>query len=139
MTTSVVRESSEKNAVQRWINPVTGKPDFLRFNVENLEERTVAAVELFNEGFYRTVKKAADELKLPYYRLRGRLLGRRPRAENGGNRTLLKTEEEEVILCWAHRRVTQGHHIQLRALRHHANVILKAVGPEDKTASQAWA
>ncbi|KAH6957651.1 hypothetical protein BKA56DRAFT_602278 [Ilyonectria sp. MPI-CAGE-AT-0026] len=67
MTTSIVRESSEENAVQRWINPVTGKPDLLRFKVENLEERTLAAVELFNEGFYRTVKKATDELKLPYY------------------------------------------------------------------------
>lgn len=139
MTTSIERESLEETAIRRWINPVTGKPDFLRFNVENFEERTVAAVELLNEGFYRTVKKAADELRVPYFRLRGRLQGRRPRAENGGNRTLLKTKDEEAILCWAHRRVAQGHHIQLRALRYHANVILRSIGLENKSASQHWA
>lgn len=110
------RETSKDCIVRRWINVVTGKPNLLRFNVENIEERTVAAVELYEVGFYRSIKKASDELKVPYYRLRGRLLGAKPRSENGGNHTLLKTEEEESILCWAHRRVTQGHHIQLRAL-----------------------
>lgn len=90
---------TEKSAIQRWINPVTGKPDFLRFNAENLEERTVAATELFNDSFYRTIRKASDELKVPYYRLRSRLQGAKPRSQNGGNRSLLKIEEERAILC----------------------------------------
>ncbi|RYC77776.1 hypothetical protein BFJ63_vAg19351 [Fusarium oxysporum f. sp. narcissi] len=83
-----------------------GKSDLLRFNVENLEDRTVAAVELLNKGLYRAVQKASGELKVQYYRLRSPLRRARSRAENGGHRTLLKTEEEEAILCWAHRRVT---------------------------------
>ncbi|KAM5344596.1 hypothetical protein ACJ41O_013131 [Fusarium nematophilum] len=139
MPRSMSRESSEDSAVQKWIDPVTGKPNILRFNPENLEERTVAAMELYEAGFYRSVQKASDDWKVPYHRLRGRILGAKPRSQNGGNRMLLKTEEEESILCWAHRRVTQGHHIQLRALQHHANVILKATGREDKSASYDWA
>lgn len=130
---------SREHAIRRWINPHTGKPDFSRFSEGNLEARTVAAAHLYKVGFYRTITKAAQELRVPYKRLWSRLQGAHPRTENGGNRTLLSTSEENAILAWAHRRITQGHHIQLRAMRHQANVILKATGRSDETSSRYWA
>lgn len=139
MSTSIDRGIDIQYAIQKWVDPETGGPFLTRSSLETLEPRTVAAAELYLSGFYDTIQEAADQWKVPYYRLRYRIKGRNPVTQNGGNRTLLKTEEENAILCWAHRRVMQGHHIQLRALRHHANVILKATGREDASASQKWA
>ncbi|XP_044714545.1 tc5 transposase DNA-binding domain-containing protein [Hirsutella rhossiliensis] len=130
--------SSEPTAMQKWINSETNKPNFARHGQENLEARTVAASELFVEGFYRTMKAASDALGVPYKRLRSRIQGHHPVSENGGNATLLGSEEEQEVLCWAHRRIAQGHHIQGRALQQHANAILKAKG-RGGTASQKWA
>ncbi|KAG6154799.1 hypothetical protein E4U37_001712 [Claviceps purpurea] len=50
---------AELTAVQRWIDPATGLPNFYRRTQHNLEERTVAAVELYREGFYPSITKAA--------------------------------------------------------------------------------
>ncbi|KAG6224239.1 hypothetical protein E4U34_000497 [Claviceps purpurea] len=50
---------AELTAVQRWIDPATGLPSFYRRTQHNLEERTVAAVELYREGFYPSITKAA--------------------------------------------------------------------------------
>ncbi|XP_044718012.1 DDE superfamily endonuclease domain-containing protein [Hirsutella rhossiliensis] len=82
---------------------------------------------------------ASAALRVPYYRLRSRIQGNHPKATNGGNRTLLSPEEEKEVLCWAHRRITQGHHIQQRSLQQHANAILKATGRGNTTASGSWA
>ena len=135
---AMASSSSEPTAMQKWINSETNKPNFARHCQENLEARTVAASELFVEGFYRTMKAASDALGVPYKRLRSRIQGHHPVSENGGNATLLGSEEEQEVLCWAHRRITQGHHIQGRALQQHANAILKAKG-RGGTASQKWA
>lgn len=126
------------SAVSRWINSATGKPDFSRYTTDNLETRTLAAVELLEAGYYRYVTTAAKELQVPRGRLRGRLKGAKAVTENGGNRTLLDDKQEGAILCWAHRRITQGHHIQLRALQHNADAILRASGHTHKT-SRSWA
>ncbi|KJZ70343.1 hypothetical protein HIM_10272 [Hirsutella minnesotensis 3608] len=130
--------SQQLTAIERWIDSATGKPVFSRNTAENVESRTVAAAELFHENFYPTIKAASDAFGVPYLRLRSRIRGHHPVARNGGNRTLLGPEEEQEILCWAHRRITQGHHIQRRALQHHANAILKAKGVK-ATASRTWA
>ena len=126
------------SAVQKWIKPETNKPIFLRKTAENLEPRTVAAAELFKEGFYRTITSAAKELDVPYYRLRSRIQGHHSVAKNGGNQGKFNSAEEQEILCWAHRRVTQGHHVQTRSLQQHAKAILKANGKEPKV-SRFWA
>lgn len=115
-----------------------GLPAFSRYNLETVETRTTAAAELYHEGYYPSIAKAARALQVPYKRLWSRVQGRRPRAENGGNRALLNDAEEQVVLCWSHRRITQGHHIQYRALQHHCNSILRAPGREPN-ASRSWA
>ncbi|KAH8656312.1 hypothetical protein BGZ61DRAFT_466811 [Ilyonectria robusta] len=87
------------SAVQKWINPRTGKPDFSRYNNGNLELRTVAAAELFHEGFYRSVAAASRDLRVPYDRLLSRTKGAKPATQNGGNNTLLTDMQEQAILC----------------------------------------
>ncbi|KAG6253601.1 hypothetical protein E4U23_007501 [Claviceps purpurea] len=37
---------AELSAVERWIDSTTGKPNYSRFTEHNLEERTLAAVQL---------------------------------------------------------------------------------------------
>lgn len=128
----------EINAVERWIDAETGKPIFVRNTAENLETRTVAAAELYHEGYFPTIKAAASALVVPYKRLWSRLQGHHPVSENGGNFTLLQPEEEAEVICWAHRRITQGHHIQRRSLQQQANAILREKGRQTK-ASRSWA
>ncbi|KJZ69539.1 hypothetical protein HIM_11081 [Hirsutella minnesotensis 3608] len=105
--------------------------------VYNLEERTVAGAELYKEGFYRTIRAAAQALYVPYKRLWSRVQGHQPVQQNGGLNKLFSPSEEREILCWSHRRITQGHHITSRTLRQHANAILKAKG-EELTISRTW-
>ncbi|CCE26678.1 uncharacterized protein CPUR_00147 [Claviceps purpurea 20.1] len=40
---------AELSAVERWIDSTTGKPKYSRFTEHNLEERTLAAVQLYRE------------------------------------------------------------------------------------------
>lgn len=81
-----------------WINPETGKPNFSRFTDDNLELRTVAGVELFRAGYYKSLAAASRELKVRYYRLYSRSKGSHPVSRNGGNRTLFSKEEEGAIV-----------------------------------------
>ncbi|KJZ78873.1 hypothetical protein HIM_01646 [Hirsutella minnesotensis 3608] len=117
---------------------ITGKTIFSKNTAENLETRTVAAAELFQEGYYPTIKAAAIALCVPYKRLWSRIKGHHPVSKNGGNFTLLQPEEEAEVICWAHRRIIQGHHIQRRSLQQHANTILRAKERETR-ASRSWA
>ncbi|KJZ69545.1 hypothetical protein HIM_11058 [Hirsutella minnesotensis 3608] len=130
--------SPQESAIQKWINSETGKPNFGKHTAKNLESRTVAAADLFRDNFYPSVTAAAAALGVPYGRVRSRLQGNHPVSNNGGNRTMLLPEEEDEIMCWAYRRVTQGHHLQRHSLQQHANAILKANG-RDATASRSWA
>ena len=91
MATSIERATSGDSAVIRLFNLKTGKLRIARFTVENLEERTFAAAELFEKGFYRTAPKASDAWEVPYHRLRGRILGRKPHSENGGHSGVFST------------------------------------------------
>lgn len=116
-------QASRDAMVRKWINPSTDKPDLSRFCEGNLKDRTIATVELYRAGRYGSISAASKELRIPYGRLYSRLYGSHSRAKNGGNRSLLSTEEENAILAWCHRRITQGHHILVRSLQHHANVI----------------
>ncbi|KAG6166111.1 hypothetical protein E4U51_003836 [Claviceps purpurea] len=59
---------AELAAVERWIDPATGKPNYSRFTEHNLEERTLAAVELYRDAHYPNIKNAATALEVPYYR-----------------------------------------------------------------------
>ncbi|XP_044714580.1 tc5 transposase DNA-binding domain-containing protein [Hirsutella rhossiliensis] len=129
---------AKESAVQKWIDSATGLPSFSRHTTANLETRTIAGAELYYEGFYGSIVAAAKALGVPYKRLYYRVNGHHSTAENGGNRALLDPSDEEEVFCWAHRRITQGHHIQGRALQQHANAILKAKGV-GATASRAWA
>ncbi|KAJ3456840.1 hypothetical protein MRS44_016863 [Fusarium solani] len=90
MDISLDAPMSREHAIRRWINPHTGKPDFSRFSEGNLEARTVAAAHLHKVGFYRTITKAAQELRVPYKRLWSRLQGAHPRTENGVSVTGVK-------------------------------------------------
>ncbi|KJZ70765.1 hypothetical protein HIM_09849 [Hirsutella minnesotensis 3608] len=126
------------SAVEKWIDSETGKLIFSRQTPDNLELRTIAAVELFRDNFYPSLAAAATALSVPYGRARSRLQGNHTVEDNGGNRTMLLPEEEDEILCWAYRRVTQGHHLQRRSLQQHANAILKANSREER-ASRTWA
>ncbi|XP_044720044.1 DDE superfamily endonuclease domain-containing protein [Hirsutella rhossiliensis] len=114
----------------KWIDSATGLPNFSRHTTANLETRTIAGAELYYEGFYGSIVAAAKALGVPYKRLYYRVNGHHSTAENGGNRALLDSSDEEEVFCGAHRRITQGHHIQGRALQQHANAILKAKGVE---------
>jgi hypothetical protein len=69
MATSIERATSGDSAVIRLISLETGKPRIARFTVENLEERTFAAAELFEKGFYRTASKASDAWGVPTCRI----------------------------------------------------------------------
>jgi hypothetical protein len=137
---SISLESPEPllSAGRRWIIPGTGSPNISQFTPYNLEKRTIAAVELFKEGFYPSLTKAAQAWKVPYKRLWSRHKGSHPVSQNSGNNCLFSQEQEKAILAWCWRRVTQGHHIQQRTLRQYANSILKAMDREPK-ASRFWA
>ncbi|KAL5603863.1 hypothetical protein FOVSG1_006613 [Fusarium oxysporum f. sp. vasinfectum] len=126
------------SAQQIYINPETGLPRISRFTDYNIEERTIAAKALCLEGFYPSMRAAAQAWKVNYKRLRSRINGHHPVRDNGGNRTLFSKEEEKAILAWCWRRVTQGHHIQQRTLRQYANSLLKATHREPH-ASRFWA
>ncbi|PTB40985.1 hypothetical protein M441DRAFT_58440 [Trichoderma asperellum CBS 433.97] len=52
------------SAVARWIDPETHLPIFPRHNVKSLERRTVAAAELFQEGYYKSITAAAKALEV---------------------------------------------------------------------------
>ncbi|KAG7413187.1 hypothetical protein Forpi1262_v017263 [Fusarium oxysporum f. sp. raphani] len=126
------------SAQQIYINPETGLPRISRFTDYNIEERTIAAKALYLEGFYPSMRAAAQAWKVNYKRLRSRINGHHPVRDNGGNRTLFSKEEEKAILAWCWRRVTQGHHIQQRTFRQYANSLLKATHREPH-ASRFWA
>jgi hypothetical protein len=138
MDTSIKSPEPALTAVQKYINSDTGNPNVLRYTAHNLETRTVAAVELLREGYYSSAVKAAKAWRVPYKRLLSRQKGKHPVSQNGGNFTLFSPEEEKAILAWCWRRVTQGHHIQMRTLRQYANSILKATD-RLPTASRYWA
>jgi hypothetical protein len=59
---SISLESPEPllSAGRRWIIPGTRSPNISQFTPYNLEKRTIAAVELFKEGFYPSLTKAAQ-------------------------------------------------------------------------------
>lgn len=135
---SIGSPDSGEAAIQFWVDPDTGKPNFPRYNTENLEQRTVAGVELYRAGYYTSLAAAARDLKFGYRRLYSRSKGAHPRSRNGGNNTLSSKEEEGAIMLWAHRRIAHGHHIQIRAFRQHANSILRPKG-RPPTASRKWA
>ncbi|OWT43039.1 hypothetical protein VFPPC_17785 [Pochonia chlamydosporia 170] len=99
-TSSLVPDlhDSAQSAVERWIDPQTNLPKFQRKCDSNLEERTVAAMELFR-AFYPSITKASKALSVPYKRLWSRLQGCHPKSENGGNRSLFQPAEEREILC----------------------------------------
>ncbi|KAG6291335.1 hypothetical protein E4U09_003974 [Claviceps aff. purpurea] len=110
---------AELAAVERWIDPATGKPNYSRFTEHNLEERTLAAVELYRDAHYPNIKNAAAALEVPYYRVYGRHKGRQPISHNGGQLAVLTPTEDQALLIWAHRQVMCGHHIQIRRHRLH--------------------
>lgn len=112
-------------------------PIFIRINADQLEIHTVAAADIYRGGYYNTIKVAASRLNVPYKRLWSRLQEAHPRADNGGNRTLLSPPEEEEI-CWVHRRVMRGHHIQICALQQHTKALLRATRRPHKL-SRSWA
>lgn len=136
--TSIGSPDSREDTIRLWINPETGKHNFSRCNDENLELRTVAGVELFRAGYYKNLAVASRDLKVSYWRLYSRHKGSHPRQKNGGNHTLFSKEEEGAIIIWAHRRITHGHHITIRALCQHANAVLRAK-ERPPTASRKWA
>ncbi|KAG6267692.1 hypothetical protein E4U49_007853 [Claviceps purpurea] len=100
---------AELSAVERWIYSTTGKPNYSRFTEHNLEERTLAAVQLLRQPsmchtIAHMVAIRACSLYLP---------------QNGGHNTVLTPTEDQALLIWAHRQVMCGHHIQTRRLRLH--------------------
>ena len=125
-------------AQEKWIDSVTGKYVFPRFTVENLEQRTIAAAELYKAEHFASIKVASDELQVPYKRLWNRIRGAHSLAENGGNRFLLTVEEEQEIAYWAHHRITQRHRVSKQNLQYYANAILETTGRKPTT-SRAWA
>ncbi|KAG5931847.1 hypothetical protein E4U60_005736 [Claviceps pazoutovae] len=108
---------SDDDFLRKWIDPDTGKLKFPRFHDYNLKERTVAGADLFRIQYYKRMTEASKVLRVPYQ------------------------QEEAEILMWAHRRITQGHHIKDLALVQHANAIFTAREdcPPDKQASHRWA
>jgi hypothetical protein len=128
----------DEATIQKWINPDSGKTIFTRCTQDNLEQRTVAAAELYNVRYFKTITAAAKMLQVPYKRLWSRLQGCHSVKQNGGNRALLSQEEEDEVVMWAHRRIVQGHHLRGRTLQQHANAILAARGSNEK-ASKRWA
>ncbi|KAG6164268.1 hypothetical protein E4U51_005154 [Claviceps purpurea] len=131
----------DDDTLRKWIDPDTGKLKFPRFDDHNLEERTVAGADLFGIRYYKTMTEASKALRVPYHRLRSRIQGRHSVQANGGQNRALSLEEEAEVLTWAHRQITQGHHIKSRALVQHANEIFAAQGDcqRDKQASPRWA
>jgi hypothetical protein len=103
----------DEATIQKWINPDSGKTIFTRCTQDNLEQRTVAAAELYNVRYFKTIIAAAKMLQVPYKRLWSRLQGCQSVKQNGGNRALLSQEEEDEVVMWAHRRIVQGHHIRV--------------------------
>ncbi|KAG6312874.1 hypothetical protein E4U22_001462 [Claviceps purpurea] len=91
---------AELAAVERWIDPATGKPNYSRFTEHNLEERTLAAVELYRDAHYPNIKNAAAALEVPYYRVYGRHKGRQPISHNGGQLAILTPTEDQALLIW---------------------------------------
>ncbi|KAG5913266.1 hypothetical protein E4U61_007147 [Claviceps capensis] len=128
---------AELLAVKRWIDPATGLPNFYRCTQHNLEERTLAAVELYREGYYPSIMKAAAALEVPYYRVYGRSKGQRPIPITAAN-AVLTSAEDKTLLIWAHRQVMCSHHIQIRRLRLQVNEILRASG-RNKKITKRWA
>lgn len=138
-------ESSEEelSAVEKYIDKATGNLVFSRRTPHNLEERTVAAAELYGEGYFKRLTEAADALGVPYQWLRGRCLGKKPVTDNGGNNKLLTNVQHDAILQWCHRQVVTGHHVDHRRLRLYVNEILDIGGIKDSkgkplTVSQRW-
>ncbi|KAJ6436237.1 restless-like transposase [Purpureocillium lavendulum] len=127
----------EISAVERWIDSRTDSPIFTSHTQYNLEDGTIAAADLYLEGWYSNIAKAAAALQVPYYRVYGRTKGRHPVSRNGGNRTILSPSEDKAILIWAHRQVQCGHHILIRRLRHHVNAVLEASGRRDEV-TERW-
>ncbi|KAM0080686.1 hypothetical protein ACKRZS_007155 [Fusarium odoratissimum] len=138
VNTPIESPDSGEAAILFWISPKTSTNNLSRCNTENTAQRTIAGVELYRAGYYKSLAAASRDLKVGYWRLYSRLKGSHIRSQNGGNHTLFSKEEECAILLWAHRRVTHGHHIQIRALRQHANSVLRAKG-RPPTASRTWA
>ncbi|KEY74851.1 hypothetical protein S7711_11418 [Stachybotrys chartarum IBT 7711] len=79
----------DEATIQKWVNPDSGKTIFTRCTQDNLEQRTVAAAELYNVRYFKTITAAAKMLQVPYKRLWSRLQGCHSVKQNGGNRALL--------------------------------------------------
>ncbi|KAG5936130.1 hypothetical protein E4U60_002752 [Claviceps pazoutovae] len=126
------------DADDSWIDLATGLPNFYRCTQHNLEERTIAAVELYRGGYYPSIMKAAAALEVPYYRVYGRSKGQRPISHTGGQRAVLTPAEDRALLIWAHHQVMCGHHIQIRRLRLQVNEMLRASG-RNKKVTKRWA
>ncbi|KAM5527688.1 hypothetical protein FOXYSP1_20050 [Fusarium oxysporum f. sp. phaseoli] len=88
------------SAQQIYINPETGLPRISRFTDYNIEERTIAAKALYLEGFYPSMRAAAQAWKVNYKRLRSRINGHHPYANS-----LLKATHREphASRFWARR------------------------------------
>ncbi|KAG6259546.1 hypothetical protein E4U24_003812 [Claviceps purpurea] len=111
---------AELSAVERWIDSTTGKPKYSRFTEHNLEERTLAAVQLYRE----VVNLLSRRLRQPSMcHTIAHMVAIRACSlylpQNGGHNTVLTPTEDQALLIWAHRQVMCGHHIQTRRLRLH--------------------
>ncbi|CAG9938530.1 unnamed protein product [Clonostachys rosea f. rosea IK726] len=130
-------ELNNDDIISRWIDPVIRKPVFSRFTPDNLEQRTVAAAELFHARYYKTITAASKGFGVPYHRLRSRIQGHSAINSNGGLNTLLDEAQTKAVIIWAHRQILTGFHVRGRRLRQHVNAILRASGNKG-TASKRW-
>uniref|UniRef100_A0A8H7K8Z9 DDE-1 domain-containing protein n=1 Tax=Bionectria ochroleuca TaxID=29856 RepID=A0A8H7K8Z9_BIOOC len=118
-------ELDNDNIISRWIDPITKKPVFSRFTPDNLEQRTVAAAELFRARYYKTITAASKGFGVPYHRLRSRIQGHSSINSNGGLNTLLDEAQTKAVVIWAHRQILTGFHVRGRRLRQHCNRFMK--------------
>jgi hypothetical protein len=110
-------ELNNDNIISRWIDPALRKPIFSRFTPENLEERTVAAAELFHARYYKTIAAASKGFGVLYHRLRSRIHGHSSINSNGGLNTLLDEAQTKAVVIWAYRQILTGFHVRGRRLR----------------------
>ena len=102
-----VGSSPATGPAQTSLTPTPIQPVILLSDVPE-EVRIQRAIEAIESGQSKTIIAAARQYSVPYYRLRSRVQGCRPRSSNSSHNTLLSPTEELALHAWINFQLSIG-------------------------------
>jgi hypothetical protein len=96
------------------------------------EGRIALAINMYNSGYFTSIRGAADAYDVPFTTLRARLQGRRARQETRSANCKLTDTEELTLVNWILSRSERGLPVRISEIRQMADLLLQKRSVADK-------